>query len=184
MAFLEQQQILQSLLRYRTVLVRSGLLITQDYHAAEDIYQNLVVKSLNAGLEFENTSGLLAWCRMVLRSEGVDWLKKHGRELALDDSRLLDLLDAEIMDELKESREILAWTDMLDDCLKKLNSESQRILKLRYGGERSCGEVARMMEISIESVYKRLSRIHLKLRDCVNSKANGGTLSGNFSNES
>lgn len=159
------------------------MMVTGDFHASEDIYQNVVVKSLDVGLEFAGLPELLAWCRKVIRSEGVNWLKKHGREHSMEDAQLLDLLDAESMDELKESQKLTVWEDLLEDCLKRLNSESKRLLDLRYAGNRNCGEVARMMEISIDSVYKRLSRIHLALRDCVNAKLNQGVWPGNFSNE-
>lgn len=183
-AHLHQQEVLQTVLRYRVVLVRSGLLITHDYHAAEDIYQNMVIKSLDTDLTFASVSSLLVWCRKVVRTEGIEWLKKHGREIALDDSRLLDMMDAESMDELKESQYFAARAELLDDCLKKLSSESQRILSLRYGSDRSCAEVASVMEISLDSVYKRLSRIHLALRDCVNTKVIGSTLREKLSNGS
>lgn len=184
MAPLQKDQILQTLLHYRTVLVRSGLIIIRDFHASEDIYQNLVIKALNANLDFEGTPRLLAWCRTVIRSESIEWLKKHDRELTLDDSQLLDLLDTEYFDELKESRNLNVWSEMLDDCMRKLSSDSRRLLNLRYDGNRNCSEVARVMEISLESVYKRLSRIHHILKDCVSLKIDRGTLPGNFINES
>lgn len=181
---IQQEEILQTLLHYRTVLVRSSLIITRDFHASEDIYQNLVIKAHNANLDFENTSKLLAWCRVVIRSEAVEWLKKNGRELLLDETRLLDLLDAEHAEELKESQNLIAWSEMLSDCLRKLSSESQMLISLRYDGDRNCDEVARLMEISLDSVYKRLSRIHHKLRNCVNSRANHGSIPRSFGNES
>lgn len=184
LAPLQQDQILQTLLHYRTVLVRTGLVITRDFHASEDVYQNLVVKALNASLEFEGNSRLLAWCRTVIRSESIDWMKKHGRELVLEDARLLDLLDAETLDEIKESKNLTAWSESLNDCLTKLSGESQRILNLRYEGDRNCGDVAKVMGISLDSVYKRLSRIHLMLRDCVDSKAGQSPLAGSVVHES
>lgn len=183
MAPLQQNQIVQTLLHYRTTLVRSGLLITRDFHASEDIYQNLVIKALNASLDFADTSMLLAWSRTVIRTEASDWLKKNGRELALDDNRLLDLLDAESLDEIKESRNLTNWSELLDDCMKLLNAEAKRLLKLRYDGNQDCSEVARMMEISIDTVYKRLSRIHLMLRDCVSSKAQQNLAWGGLDHE-
>ena len=156
----------------------------RDFHAAEDVYQNLVVKALSADLVFENKPKLLFWCRTVIRTEAVDWMKKHGRELLLEDTRLFDLLDAEMFDELKETKNLIAWSETLNDCLKKLSGESQKILLLRYEGERNCNEVATLMGISLDSVYKRLSRIHLKLRDCVNSKAGMSSPSRSMINES
>lgn len=184
LAPLQQDQIVQTLLHYRTVLVRSGLLITRDFHASEDIYQNLVIKALNANLDFESTSSLLGWCRTVIRSEAIDWLKKHGRELTLEDSQLLDLLDAESLDDIKESKNLTNWSEMLGDCLERLNSEAQRLLRLRYDANQDCSEVARLMEISIDSVYKRLSRIHLLLRDCVSSKVQRSLELGGLDHES
>jgi RNA polymerase sigma factor (sigma-70 family) len=85
---------------------------------------------------------------------------------------------------MKETRNLIAWSETLNDCLKKLSGESQKILLLRYEGERNCSEVASLMGISLDSVYKRLSRIHLKLRDCVNTTAGMNSPSRRIINES
>lgn len=180
MASLKHQDILQILLQFRTGLMRSGLIITRDFHASEDIYQNLVLKSLRAGTEFENSFALLAWCKVVIRSEALSWLNRQGRELALEDAQILDLLDAEYCDEFEQYAKHHAWMETLDECLKKLSADSQRLINLRYDGNRQCDEVARMMGASIDTIYKRLSRIHMMLRDCVDSKINPSPTTGDY----
>lgn len=180
MASLQQQEILQILLQHRIGLLRSGLIITRDFHASEDIYQNLVLKSLNSDLDFEDTAKLLAWSKKVIRTESIDWRKRGGRELTLEDNQILELLHLEYLDDLEESTKLASYSDILEDCLGKLNPESSRLLNLRYDGNRNCNEVAHLLGISLESVYKRLSRIHLLLRDCVKSKINDNLMPGGF----
>jgi RNA polymerase sigma factor (sigma-70 family) len=171
-------QILQTLLNYRTMLVKFGLIITRDFHASEDIYHNLIIKAHNVSLDFESTSKLLAWCRTVVRSEAADWLKSQGRELPLAEWQILDLIDAENIKELTEPKNQIGWSEFLDDCLKRLSGESQKLVHLRYQSDHGCEEVAQTLGITLHSVYKRLSRIHIQLRECVTAKLEIGSSTG------
>lgn len=158
------------LLSWRGSLVQYGLIITRDYHASEDIYQNLVLKVMNVHLEFDNELKLMVWSRKVVYSESCDWLRKQGRELTWEDNRIYELLNSENAVDQSNAIRYSNWSEILEDCLSRLNEESKRLLNLRYDKSRRCGEVAELLGLSIESVYKRLSRIHMMLRDCFKTK--------------
>ena len=40
-------------------------------------------------------------------------------------------------------------------------------VRLRYFEDNSCGEVAKKLGTGLNAVYKRLSRLHQSLKDCI-----------------
>jgi DNA-directed RNA polymerase specialized sigma24 family protein len=49
-------------------------------------------------------------------------------------------------------------------------AESRRVLELRYADGLGCAEVAAAVGVGLDAVYKRLSRLHTTLRQCVEGK--------------
>jgi RNA polymerase sigma-70 factor, ECF subfamily len=75
---------------------------------------------------------------------------------------------SEISDLLVDRTEVHTIHSMLlINCLGKLSSASQQLLKLRYDGNRSIQEVAKQMDRSAGSIYNTLSQIRRKLWECV-----------------
>ena len=55
--------------------------------------------------------------------------------------------------------------EALRACLKTLPEKSSRLLRLRYFEGNSCGEVAKKLGTELSAVYKRLSRLHNRVRE-------------------
>ena len=72
------------------------------------------------------------------------------------------------------ARDTLAPTDQradaLEDCLGEVPEQARLLLRLRYTDGLACGEVAARLGLNLDAVYKRLSRLHLTLRQCVEGK--------------
>jgi DNA-directed RNA polymerase specialized sigma24 family protein len=49
-------------------------------------------------------------------------------------------------------------------------AESRRVLELRYADGLGCAEVAAAVGVGLDAIYKRLSRLHATLRQCVEGK--------------
>ncbi|MFO0005365.1 MAG: sigma factor, partial [bacterium] len=48
----------------------------RDAHAAEDLFQNVVLKALTRdGLRFESPASLMSWALVTIRRESLDWIK-------------------------------------------------------------------------------------------------------------
>ena len=60
--------------------------------------------------------------------------------------------------------------DALSHCLGKLPEKSRQLLKWRYHDGLSCQEVADRLKLELNAIYKRLSRLHHALRDCVSRR--------------
>ena len=165
---LTEQQILQSLMQSRTRLSAAAWVVVRDTHAAEDIFQNVALKAMTREVSFETESALMSWAFITARREGIDWLRRHQREALGLDTEILDLLDREwqCAPSIPEGAKIEA----LQDCLAAAPESARRLLKLRYFDGYSCEQVAEQMDIGLNAIYKRVSRLHESLRQCIEGK--------------
>jgi RNA polymerase sigma factor (sigma-70 family) len=75
------------------------------------------------------------------------------------------MLEQEWLSEPAHSGEVR--TEALRACLKTLPEKSSLLLRLRYFEGNSCGEVAKKLGTGLNAVYKRLSRLHMGLKECI-----------------
>ena len=144
--------------------------VVRDTHAAEDIFQNVVLKALTKEVRFEAEGAVLSWGFITARREGIDWLRRHRRELTGLDGEVLGLLEQDWLGETARHGEVR--TEALHACLSSLPEKSSRLLRLRYFEGNSCGEVAQQLGMGISAVYKRLSRLHQGLKECIELRLN------------
>lgn len=173
---LAEPLILQVLMTARTRLSGAAWLVVRDTHAAEDIFQNVALKAMSREVTFESEAALLSWAFIAARREGIDWLRRHQRESLGLDAKIFDLLDREW--QAAPVHPTGARIDALRDCLASAPESARQLLRLRYFDGHSCEEVARQMGMRLNAIYKRVSRLHESLRDCIEEKlARGAGLS-------
>ena len=167
---LSEQDILRTLMASRDRISAAAWVVVRDAHAAEDIFQNVVLKALTKEVRFEAEGAVLSWAYITARREGIDWLRRHRRELTGLDGEVLGLLEQDWLGETARHGEVR--TEALHACLSSLPEKSSRLLRLRYFEGHSCGEVAQKLEMGINAVYKRLSRLHEGLKECIELRLN------------
>ena len=165
---LSETEILQSLMKARTRLSAAAWVVVRDTHAAEDIFQNVALKGMTREVSFANEAALMSWAFITARREGIDWLRQHQREALGLDGEILDLLDREWQS--APSIPAGAKIEALQDCLAAAPESARRLLKLRYFDGYSCEEVAEQMDIGLNAIYKRVSRLHESLKQCIEGK--------------
>ena len=174
---LSEHDILQALMKARTRLSAAAWLVVRDTHASEDMFQNVALKAMTREVTFESEAALLSWAFITARREGIDWLRRHQREALSLDAEVLELLEHEWQSEAAHPAG--AKVDALQDCLAAAPESARHLLKLRYFDGYSCEEVAEQMGIGLNAIYKRVSRLHESLKDCIegklaNAQAGGG----------
>ena len=165
---LDEQSILQSLMKWRSRVSAAAWVVVRDSHAAEDIFQNVVLKALTRDVHFSAEAALLSWAFITARREGIDWIRRHRRETSCLDEEVLELLEHEW--QATTSNTVNARVGALRDCLEAAPENTRRLLKLRYFDGYSCDEVARELGAGLNAIYKRLSRLHESLRNCVEAR--------------
>jgi RNA polymerase sigma-70 factor, ECF subfamily len=165
---LSETEILQALMKSRTRLSAAAWVIVRDTHAAEDIFQNVALKAMTREVSFESEGALLSWAFITARHEGIDWLRRHRREALGLGEEILELLEQEW--QATSAHPAGAKMDALRECLAAAPQSARRLLQLRYFEGCSCEEAAHQMGIGLNAIYKRLSRLHQNLKECIESK--------------
>lgn len=164
-----EQQILRSLFKSRERISAVTWMVVNDTHVVEDIFQNVVIKSLTSEVSFDAEGPLLSWAIITARREGIDWIRKNRKLQIGIDEEILDLIAADWASgatPVPERDRIQA----LRDCLEQLPEKSRQLLNLRYTDGYDCGEIAEKIETKLDAVYKRLSRLHAGLRQCIETR--------------
>ncbi|MEE2947957.1 MAG: sigma-70 family RNA polymerase sigma factor [Verrucomicrobiota bacterium] len=167
---ISEQSILQQLMNQRDRISAAAWLVVRDAHIAEDIYQNVAIKAMGKEVAFDSEGALMSWAFITARREGIDWLRRQKNAPVSLDESILEVLEAEW------AKESLGQTggrsQALRDCLDELPERSRELLKLRYFDGQQCEEVASLLGAKLDAIYKRLSRLHNALKDCIETKLN------------
>jgi RNA polymerase sigma factor (sigma-70 family) len=92
---ISEQEILRTLMKSRDRIAAAAWVVVRDAHTAEDIFQNVALKAMTKEVNFEAEGAVLSWAFITARREGIDWLRRHRRELTGLDSEVLELLEQE-----------------------------------------------------------------------------------------
>ena len=86
---MKREEIINILLTERTKLIAFAWSLLRDGYAAEDVYQELMVKVLDQEREFEGPKHLKAWSWTVVRNRCYEIVRqKNYRQRILEDSIL------------------------------------------------------------------------------------------------
>jgi RNA polymerase sigma-70 factor (ECF subfamily) len=169
---LSEKEILRFLMQSRERISAAAWLVVKDAHVAEDIFQNTVLKAVTKDVSFQAEAALFSWAFITARRDSLNWCRKHGRESVGIDEDILTLIHQDWQnDHLNPKGNRF---ELLRDCMEELPQKSEKILRLRYFEGLSCGEIADSISITLDAVYKRISRIQNSLRKCVELKMEPG----------
>jgi RNA polymerase sigma-70 factor (ECF subfamily) len=165
---LSEQDILQRLMSQRDRVSAAAWLVVRNAHTAEDIFQNVALKAMTKGTQFESGGALMSWAFITARREGIDWLRRQKNAPVCLDETILELLEQEWADEAAAQGGIRGQA--LRDCLEDLPAKSRDLLKRRYFDGHACEAVAEQLGARLDAIYKRLSRLHQALKKCIENK--------------
>lgn len=160
---IERDALVQILLRERVRLTASAAVIARDVHAADDIYQQVVLAALQAADTFRDARHVLAWALRATRHRALDLA--HRRRLVPLPDEVLDQMEADWSEP-----EAGPWSDRaeaLHRCLGRVAGPAREVLRLRYVDGLTAVAIAGRLRRTADAVYQMLSRTHRALRQCV-----------------
>lgn len=165
---LDQTAVITTVMQWRQKLTAAAWLVVRDTHAADDIFQTVVLKALSSEAVFDAESAVVSWSFVTCRNASIDWLRRRRKETAVLEANTIATLHVEwACDSLARAD---VRTNALEDCLGEVPEQARLLIRLRYADGLTCGEVAARLGLNLDTVYKRLSRLHLTLRQCVEGK--------------
>src|SRR6186713_1412371 len=126
---LPPDQITATLLRERLALTAYVSTVTRDFHLAEDIFQEVCVKAVGKGGDFETQQHLINWARVAGRHRAIDVLRtRDGKVVGLSEEMLAAL---EPVWPQGEAAQGSAALEALRKCMDRLTPNNQEIVRLR-----------------------------------------------------
>jgi RNA polymerase sigma-70 factor (ECF subfamily) len=160
---MHRDTVVKILLRERLRVMSVASAIVRDVHAADDIFQQVVLAALQSHGEFHDQVHVLAWALRTAKHRSLD-LAQRRRLLSLPDE-ILDQFEAEWSDPNGG-----VWSDQaeaLQHCLGRLAEHSRNLLRMRYADGMTTVAIAEKLDRTTDAVYQSLSRVHRALRNCV-----------------
>ncbi len=131
---------------------------------AEDILQNTVMQMWERFEDFQPGTNFQAWALTLAKYQVLTHRKKNQRSKIRFSENTLDLLAEE---SVWVSQQVNDRHEALQICMKKLTSKDRDLLNLKFNSSYSVKQLAHKMEVSINVIYRQLSRVKGLLLDCI-----------------
>lgn len=157
------------LMQHRTALYAYIFACVRHHADAEDILQNVSIAVMESYKQLQTEDGFLPWAREIARRRVLAHYRQSHREQAFDPELIQALSEA--ADRIEEAEPASDHHVALLACLEKLPPESRKLISARYrdrGGDAS--QLAHRFGHSVQSIYARIKRIKIALRNCVEKR--------------
>ena len=160
---MEPDAVVQLLLRERIRVIAAATAIVRDVHAADDLFQQVVLAALEDRSQFKNAGHLRAWALRAARHRAIDLArKKQMRPLSTE---VLDQFEADWGDPAGVGNP--EQVEALRRCVGRLGAPARDLLHMKYFEGLTAPTIAGRLRRTADAVYQSLSRLHRALRDCV-----------------
>lgn len=166
---MNEESAISHLLKQRVRLCSVAWNVLRDRQQAEDLFQDSVVKALGRLDSFEDEDHLAGWAVVTIRNAAIDLIRQRETRAAILSELALERLDQHRSAEAKRNSDA-DRLDALTLCSEKLPGKSRKLLHQRYVLGKTGRELAGELNLSLDAVFKRLSRIHQLLRECMNQR--------------
>lgn len=138
---------------------------------AEDVLQEAFITIWRSAADYRaSLSPPLAWMGMIVRSRGLDFLRRRTSERADAVQELDETISETVagdsatpLDTTQASEQ--AWA--LHECLRKLDARQREVVSLAYLRDLSHGELAEQLKIPLGTVKTWIRRGLEQLRGCM-----------------
>ncbi len=131
---------------------------------ADDIVQETASVMWTKFSEYEPGTDFTAWAITIARYKVLSYLRSQKTRRKFFTEETMRVIEQV---ETKEDRRQSIRQDALEQCLRKLSHTERRILSIRYEQGATLKSLAGRLGLDINTLYSRLSKIHLMLLNCV-----------------
>ena len=171
---MEPDAVVQLLLRERLRVVAAAAAIVRDVHAADDLFQQVVLAALEHRAQIKDAGHLRAWALRTARHRAIDLTRR--KQLRPLSTEVLDLFEAEWGDPAGVGSP--EQVEALRRCVGRLGPPARDLLHMKYFDGLTAVVIAGRLRRSVDAVYQSLSRLHRALRDCVEREMARSPVSG------
>ena len=141
------------------------LTLVPNYSDSADIMQETAMMIWSKFPEFEVGSNFLSWGLSIAHYRVLEFRRKKKKinEIGISED-VLEKIRLVTQDKKDSSNEQIV---SLKKCFTLLDKNDQQIILLRYHENLKLREVAEKMDKSLQSIYRRISRVQESLFKCV-----------------
>ena len=114
--------------------------------------------------QLQSENDFLPWAKTVLRFEALKTRRKFARDKHVFNDELIEVLAHE---ELEDETPFASMQEALSGCLDKMSPPNRELVMAPYDADGTVTEIAEKSGRTVNSLYKLLGRIRLKLRQCI-----------------
>jgi len=134
---------------------------------AADIAQETAVVLWERFEQYDRERSFASWAKGIAANKvRQHWDRVKRAPVFLSEEALSHVLRA--YDRTED--EAAGLKEALSKCLQNVNESGRKMLRLRYEGSHSLGEVAKNMGRTVAATQKALSRIRLGLQSCIEAR--------------
>lgn len=135
-----------------------------DAHARDDVFQEVALTLCRKFDSYDPKYSFGAWARGIAANKVLEERKNSARvPVRVSPEAIQAVLDAFNRTEGQASHK----AEALQECVKLLPRHSRQLLILRYYDDLKPPQIARQTGQTIDAVYQSLSRIRVKLEECI-----------------
>ena len=154
---------------HRCLLIYARALARNEATAADLVQDAFVAAWRNLG-RFDVTRDFGAWLRGIIRNKWREFLRRHAREVDIDDATLEAWEFRFAQWDANRGTRDANLLDTLDDCLKCLPDAMSEAVRRFYYQEEPGEKIATALGIDTATLRKRLQRARQMLRACLDRK--------------
>jgi len=165
--------------RYNQHIYRIARSIVIDDATAMDVVQEANIKAYYKLEEFRGPDGFAAWLATITRNEALMHLRKHKREVSMDDdAQFLEFTNAEndfthndnLPDVLMQNKQL---KNLINQNIDQLPDGFRTVFVLRAVEQFSVKETSKILDIKEETVKTRYFRAKRLLREQIQTYLDG-----------
>lgn len=113
---------------------------------------------------YDPNTPFLRWAYVVARYEVMSYRRRMARDRHVFSDELLELMEKEYSEDYKL---LERKRDALQGCLSKLPKDKRTLITTYYGANLEVESLAKRISCSVDTLYKRISRIRKALKTCM-----------------
>ena len=145
---------------YSDTLTRYAYCYLNDASAAEDVMEETFATLIVKRKHFHDASHFHAYLYKVARNKSIDYLRRRGKQIPLEDIEELITSDGLEDSVMKKERNQNIYI-----CMQRLPAQYREVLYLTFFEGLTTEEVCRIMKKNTKQVYNLLARAKAALKD-------------------
>lgn len=163
----DRDEFLQLLLQHQTEIKAFIGSILRDRQARDDVFQEVAMILWRQFAEFDRGQSFASWARGIAAHKVLHEIRQQNRIPSLMEPEAIDAMLSAFERIASQSKDRQA---ALEECLKLLPDSSRSLLAMKYEQNLGASEIGQRIRKTVEAVYQSLSRLRMKLADCVRSR--------------